>query len=392
MDDIEEKKKQKQQQQQTNTPQDDGSVKQDNSTNIKTLQEQTDNLNNNTTEENKKEENGGTGSPPAKRQKKSKGGQNKARPRTVPKVPDQFRICPNVHRGTECKFGDKCRFAHDVQQYMKNKPADVGENCVNYQLFGKCKYGVECRFAKNHLAPDTFENMVDEERYQQYLKEAESSGGGEKAQNVLTRELMNRLRKRQFKYQKTGKYLKKMALKDSKPSDNNKNDAASNTSAAFPSVNGSETATSSTGQPDGEVKENPTTATNTTSTEMSITNVTNGTSDTHHKEGETTNSANPSITSLQPTSSSIKNVTTVDVTALTPPASQQQQVQSQESDIKVQTSQPAPSTTTPPTTVGCVTDEDQIKLRACEKKKVRFFFSLQSRRNTHIICFCRGTI
>ena len=163
------------------------------------------NLNNDEQKENGGINNTNTGSPqppPAKRQKKTKG-QNKSRPRTVPKVADQYRICPNVHRGTQCRFGDKCRFAHDVHQYMATKPADIGEHCVNYQLFGKCKYGVECRFAKNHLVAGTLENMVDEERYQEHLKTASSD---EKAQNVLTKELMNRLRKRQFKYEKTGRY------------------------------------------------------------------------------------------------------------------------------------------------------------------------------------------
>ena len=366
MDDIEERKKLKQQQQKSS---EDGEevVKQDDST-TKTLQQQTDNLNNNATED-KKEENGtkSSDSPPAKRQKKSKGGQNKARPRTVPKVPDQFRICPNLHRGNECRYGDKCRFAHDVQQYMKTKPADVGEHCVNYQLYGKCKYGVECRFAKNHLAPETFENMVDEERHQAYLKEVELSGDSEKSQNVLTRELMNRLRKRQFKYHKTGKYLKKMALKDSKPSENKKNTTTSSVSNTS-TVPDAPTEHSPGG---GEVKENPSTETN---TPPPTTKTTNGTVTSHNKEAETTTTTtSTSTTSVEtsPTPTTPSSTVTIDITPPTPPASQQpEDVPDMNSDIKVQQTGQVVVISTPLPTVGCVTDEDQIKLRACEKKKV----------------------
>ena len=369
MDDIEERKKLKQQQQKSS---EDGeeAVKQDDST-TKTLQQQTDNLNNNATED-KKEENGtkSSDSPPAKRQKKSKGGQNKARPRTVPKVPDQFRICPNLHRGNECRYGDKCRFAHDVQQYMKTKPADVGEHCVNYQLYGKCKYGVECRFAKNHLAPETFENMVDEERHQAYLKEVELSGDSEKSQNVLTRELMNRLRKRQFKYHKTGKYLKKMALKDSKPSENKKNTTTSSVSntSTVPDA----PTERSPGQAGGdEVKENPSTETN---TPPPTTKTTNGTVTSHNKEAETTTTTTPTSTTSEETSPTLttpSSTVTIDITPPTPPASQQpEDVPDMNSDIKVQQTGQVVVISTPLPTVGCVTDEDQIKLRACEKQKV----------------------
>ena len=178
--------------------------------------ERNDNINGNGNVE--KEGDNTTCSPPSKRQKKAskpKGGQNKGRPRTVPKVADHFRICPTVHHGTECKFGDRCRFAHDVVEYLKKKPKDVGEDCVNYKVFGKCKYGVECRFAKQHLDKDTNANLVNEELYQQTV---ESMTEADKKQNVLSKELMNRLRKRQFKYEKTAKYLAKMTLKDTKPS------------------------------------------------------------------------------------------------------------------------------------------------------------------------------
>lgn len=231
-------------------------------------------------------ESASTEPPPPKKQKTK--GQNKARPRTVPKVASEFRICPNVHRGTVCQYGDKCKFMHDVREYMEKKPKDIGEECINFQLTGKCKYGVECRYAKSHLT-ENYENIVVEEKYKEYLENY-----SEKDQNVLKRDLMNILRKKKFKYEKTSQYLKKMALVDSRPSRGE--DGQQNTKNEMPGV------------PENVIN--------------NIGNTTESKSQNHIPE-------------------------------------------------KV-TSQPEEATPSPATTVGCVTDEDVIKLRQCEKKKVDF--------------------
>jgi len=231
-------------------------------------------------------ESASTEPPPPKKQKTK--GQNKARPRTVPKVASEFRICPTVHRGTVCQYGDKCKFMHDVREYMEKKPKDIGEECINFQLTGKCKYGVECRYAKSHLT-ENYENIVVEEKYKEYLENY-----SEKDQNVLKRDLMNILRKKKFKYEKTSQYLKKMALVDSRPSRGE--DGQQNTKNEMPGV------------PENVLNNNE--------------NTTESKSQNH----------NPA---------------------------------------KV-TSQPEEATPSPATTIGCVTDEDVIKLRQCEKKKVDF--------------------
>jgi len=231
-------------------------------------------------------ESASTEPPPPKKQKTK--GQNKARPRTVPKVASEFRICPTVHRGTVCQYGDKCKFMHDVREYMEKKPKDIGEECINFQLTGKCKYGVECRYAKSHLT-ENYENIVVEEKYKEYLENY-----SEKDQNVLTRDLMNILRKKKFKYEKTSQYLKKMALVDSRPSRGE--DGQQNTKNEMPGV------------PENVINNN----------------------------GNTTES------------------------------------KSQNHIPEKVTSQPEEATPSPVTTIGCVTDEDVIKLRQCEKKKVDF--------------------
>lgn len=154
-------------------------------------------------------ENESSEEPPPKKVKK---GKNKARPKTVPKIAAGFRICPTIHRGVQCRFGEKCHFLHDVKEYMAKRPADIGDECINFKLFGKCRYGIECRFGKQHISED-FQNIVDKEKYEQTVKNY-----SEKQQNVLTKDLMNTLRKKQFKYEKTWKYLKTMSLVDTQPS------------------------------------------------------------------------------------------------------------------------------------------------------------------------------
>lgn len=152
-----------------------------------------------------------THEPPAKKPKRK--GQNKGRPHTVPKIAMELRICPTIHRGDVCRFGDKCRFKHDLREYMESKAADIGEECVNFKLFGKCKFGVECRFGKHHISPDTFENLVNEDLYKETVKNF-----SEKDRNVLSKNLMNNLRRKKYKYAKTEKYLKSVSLNDTRPS------------------------------------------------------------------------------------------------------------------------------------------------------------------------------
>ena len=84
--------------------------------------------------------------------KKAKKGQNKARPRTVPKIAANLRICPTIHRNVPCRFGDNCKFLHDPKTYLEKKPADIGAECVNFKLSGRCKFGIECRYGKQHIS------------------------------------------------------------------------------------------------------------------------------------------------------------------------------------------------------------------------------------------------
>ena len=86
--------------------------------------------------------------PPKKRR-----GQNKHRPRS--KVPFSEQLCPMLSVGRECKFGtEKCRYTHNVAEYMRLKPPDLGNRCVLFDKYGKCPYGLACRFGSCHITPD----------------------------------------------------------------------------------------------------------------------------------------------------------------------------------------------------------------------------------------------
>ncbi|KAL0962252.1 hypothetical protein UPYG_G00337650 [Umbra pygmaea] len=127
-------------------------------------------------------------------------GQNKSRPHMKPNSYDNRRLCPSIiqERETKCVYGDKCKFFHDVAEYMASKPADVGDHCYLYDTFGKCQYGLSCRFARAHVS---FKNLVNEER----VKQME---GRASVRNSLDKDLQWRLRKKMVPFKASDTYLK----------------------------------------------------------------------------------------------------------------------------------------------------------------------------------------
>ncbi|XP_061903620.1 tRNA-dihydrouridine(47) synthase [NAD(P)(+)]-like [Entelurus aequoreus] len=128
-------------------------------------------------------------------------GQYKFRPHKKPTTYDERRLCLSVIQDNrECPFGDKCHFYHDVAAYLATKPADIGESCHIYNMYGKCTYGLTCRFAKAHTTTDfkTTENadMV------------KANEGRTAVKNSLSKELQNRLRKHSVEFRKSVEYLK----------------------------------------------------------------------------------------------------------------------------------------------------------------------------------------
>ncbi|XP_046716244.1 tRNA-dihydrouridine(47) synthase [NAD(P)(+)]-like [Silurus meridionalis] len=134
--------------------------------------------------------------------KKKRRGQNKSRPHIKPHSYEDRRLCPSVIQGSgrKCFYGEKCKFLHDVADYMSTKPKDLGDTCYLYSTFGRCHYGVTCRFAKAHTGPDN-ENLVNEE-LRKSLEKTET------VRNGLDKELQKQLRKRQVSFKNSEKFLK----------------------------------------------------------------------------------------------------------------------------------------------------------------------------------------
>lgn len=148
-----------------------------------------------------------TSGPPRKKQR----GQNKNRPRDK-RVPRSERLCPSVKVNLTCSFGEGCHFSHDVATYMANKPPDIGEHCVLFELHGECPYGLECRYGKSHISSD-FMNIKKE-------KSGDCKCPGA-THSWLSKELQEQLHKKTVKFPRSEKYLTKLESTKEKSSDSN---------------------------------------------------------------------------------------------------------------------------------------------------------------------------
>ena len=78
------------------------------------------------------------------------------------------------------------------------KPADIGDSCYLFSTLGRCPYGLACRYGNSHMTSDlqnvTDDGMFDPDRPDTTL-------------NVISRSLQERLRKKQIKLVKSEKYL-----------------------------------------------------------------------------------------------------------------------------------------------------------------------------------------
>ncbi|KAI1902017.1 hypothetical protein AGOR_G00040380 [Albula goreensis] len=103
-------------------------------------------------------------------------------------------------RATGCFYGDKCKFLHNIAEYMKLKPADIGERCYLFDSFGKCHYGVTCRYAKAHTSDD-LKNIVNEDLWKKHDQRVP-------VKNSLDKNLQRQLRKRQVSFKASEEYLR----------------------------------------------------------------------------------------------------------------------------------------------------------------------------------------
>ncbi|KAF8647284.1 hypothetical protein HU200_065435 [Digitaria exilis] len=96
-----------------------------------------------------------------------------------------------------CKYGTSCRFSHDIDAYLVQKPADLDGTCPFSTLGQSCPYGLACRFLgthKDNLAPLKTE--------------------GNHERNPLSKDIQKLLWKNKYKFPKASAQIKLLGLKD----------------------------------------------------------------------------------------------------------------------------------------------------------------------------------
>ncbi|KAI7906566.1 uncharacterized protein BX663DRAFT_496948 [Cokeromyces recurvatus] len=114
------------------------------------------------------------------------------------RIVDTVLICKNLSRGEECTFGEKCKYSHDLEAYLKSKPADLGDRCVQFDLFGRCPYGYKCRFLNAHLNKEDNTLIIDEKKVAEHPTYI---------LNGITSELQKKLQKNKYEFPKTKAYM-----------------------------------------------------------------------------------------------------------------------------------------------------------------------------------------
>ena len=136
-------------------------------------------------------------------------GQNKSR--RFGSSREEVSLCQTRVREPEfspesCKFGQDCRFEHDLRKYLKeHKRQDLttfGGVCPIWSRKGYCEGGWKCRFVSSHME----ERTTDDGREELVLREKSDGQGDGTYNNVSTQDKADLL-KRRFKTPKADEYM-----------------------------------------------------------------------------------------------------------------------------------------------------------------------------------------
>ncbi|KAI9893902.1 MAG: tRNA-dihydrouridine synthase 3 [Vezdaea aestivalis] len=114
-----------------------------------------------------------------------------------------------------CKFGDKCKFEHDLRKYLaegKNEDLKTFEKdlCPNWDTYGTCEAGWKCRWVSSHMEErieDGKSELVlteDETR----IRDAEKRNLSPGIVNLVTAQNKADLKKKHFKLPRSASYLR----------------------------------------------------------------------------------------------------------------------------------------------------------------------------------------
>ncbi|KAK9486077.1 hypothetical protein V1527DRAFT_439780 [Lipomyces starkeyi] len=119
--------------------------------------------------------------------RKKERGQNKNR--RFAKAREVVKFCESLKNGEgTCKFGNDCKFEHDVERYISSKPADLDGTCPVFDAIGYCPSGLKCRWLHSHYLAEAGKLLVDEEKRANAGREI----------NRIDRDTQNILQKKKF--------------------------------------------------------------------------------------------------------------------------------------------------------------------------------------------------
>ena len=152
-----------------------------------------------------------------KKDKKQKG-QNTSR--TFGSSHDKLPLCStralhNEFSPPECKFGNKCKFEHDLRKYLKEGRredlATFDGQCPIYEVKGYCHLGWKCRFAGSHSEERTTEDgrqeLVLREDVERKAKFKDLEEDEIDVVNVLPKEVRFGLSRRKIGTPRSDQYL-----------------------------------------------------------------------------------------------------------------------------------------------------------------------------------------
>lgn len=107
-------------------------------------------------------------------------------------APASEKLCLAILRGSDCVYGDKCKFSHDMKAFMAEREPDLEfeGGCPNFKLFGHCPFGATCRLGSSHCNMTTGMNLTQELDHPKPLP----------IKNFLRKEVQIQLRKRTYPF------------------------------------------------------------------------------------------------------------------------------------------------------------------------------------------------
>ncbi|KAI9794059.1 MAG: tRNA-dihydrouridine synthase 3 [Peltula sp. TS41687] len=123
----------------------------------------------------------------------------------------------------ECRFGDRCKYEHDLRRYLAGgKAPDLdtfnGGRCPNWERRGVCANGFKCRFLRSHMEERTREDGTKELVLIEdpIKKDSVAEGGDVEFVNVIDAQQKIDLSKRKIRTEKADAYVKWLDLNTEK--------------------------------------------------------------------------------------------------------------------------------------------------------------------------------